>query len=60
MSAAEFLSKATVTVDGAPVSNIVQITMDAGQTTIVYDVPRNGAAPARRVLTVESEAVSIG
>ncbi len=58
MSVTEFLSK--IQLDGKPIDGVVQITADAGQTTIVWDVPKAGAEPARRVLTVESEAVTIG
>ncbi len=58
MSITELLSK--VQLDGKPFDGVVQITVDAGQTTIVWDVPKAGAEPARRVLTVESEAITIG
>lgn len=58
MSVTEFLSK--IKLDGTPIDGVVQITADAGQTTIVWDVPKSGTEPARRVLTVESEAVTIG
>lgn len=58
MTVKDFLGK--VTLDGNPISNVVQITADELQTTIVWDVPRNGAEAARRVITVESEAVEIG
>lgn len=58
MSIAELLNK--IQLDGKPINGVVQITADAGQTTIVWDVPKAGAEPARRVLTVESEAITIG
>ena len=58
MSIAELLNK--IQLDGKPINGVVQIAADAGQTTIVWDVPKAGAEPARRVLTVESEAITIG
>lgn len=58
MSIAELLNK--IQLDGKLINGVVQITADAGQTTIVWDVPKAGAEPARRVLTVESEAITIG
>lgn len=58
MTVKDILSK--VKLDGKQVGNVVQITADELQTTIVWDVPRNGAEAARRVVTVESEAVEIG
>ncbi len=58
MSIAELLNK--IQLDGKLINGVVQITADAGQTTIVLDVPKAGAEPARRVLTVESEAITIG
>ncbi len=58
MTVSEFCSK--VHVDGKLIENVVQIQADALQTTIVWDVPRQDADPVRRILTVESEAVTIG
>ena len=46
-------------IDGAPVRGVVQATIDQEQTTLVYDVPRDGGEPARRVITVETEAVTV-
>lgn len=58
MNVAEFLGK--VCVDGQPVSDVLQVTVDMEKVTIVYERQRDGADPAHRVLTVESEAVTFG
>ena len=58
MTAADFLRN--IRVDGRPIDGeVMQVTLDAEQTTLVYDVPRPGAEPARRVITVETGAISI-
>lgn len=58
MSVTEFLSK--IKLDGKPIDGVVQITADAEKASIWWNVPRDGAEPARRAITVESEAVTIG
>lgn len=49
-----------IKIDGKPVENVVQITVDYENTTVVYDHLREGSDPARRAITVESEAVTFG
>lgn len=58
MNVKELLSK--VCIDGQPVKNVLQVTVDEEKVTVVYEHPRGDAEPAQRVITVESEAVTIG
>lgn len=54
MTAEKFLQE-HICLDGKPVHNVVQIQMDATQTTLVYYV----AGSCRRAVTVETEAITI-
>lgn len=47
-------------IDGEPVGTVLQVQIDAERATVVYERPREGAEPVQRVITVESEAVTIG
>lgn len=58
MNVREFL--ASIRIDGEPVNNVLQVTIDEEKATIAYARPRGGADPAQRVITVESEAVTVG
>lgn len=49
-----------IRIDGEPVGHVLQAQIDHEQVTIVYEKPREGAEPALRTVTVESEAVTIG
>lgn len=46
-------------IDGVLVGNVVQITADEEKVTVIYDQPKTSGETARRVITVESEAVTI-
>ena len=58
MTALEFLEN--IRIDGAPVCGVVQATIDAEKTTLVYDVRKADGETAQRVVTVETEAVTVG
>lgn len=58
MTAKKFL-KGHVRLDGKPVPNVVQVHMDAAQTTLVYDVENADGRKFRRAVTVETEAITI-
>lgn len=49
----------SVRIDGALVGNVVQVTADEEKVTVIYDQPKARGEAARRVITVESEAVTI-
>lgn len=57
MTALELLQR--VHIDGALMGGVQQITIDAEKTTVIYDVAKEGGEAARRVITVETEAISI-
>ena len=42
------------------VRGVVQATIDAEKTTLVYDVRKADSETAQRVVTVETEAVTVG
>lgn len=58
MTALEFLEN--IRIDGAPVRGVVQATIDAEKTTLVYDMRKADGETAQRVVTVETEAVTVG
>lgn len=58
MTATELLQ--SIRIDGTPLCGVVQITLDEEKTTMVYNVKKGGGEMAQRVITVETEAVSIG
>lgn len=58
MTALQFLEN--IRIDGAPVRGVVQATIDAEKTTLVYDVRKADSETAQRVVTVETEAVTVG
>ncbi len=58
MTALQFLEN--IRIDGAPVRGVVQATIDAEKTTLVYDVGKADGETAQRVVTVETEAVTVG
>ena len=58
MTALEFLQN--IRVDGNLVRGVVQATVDAEKTTLIYDVQKPNGETAQRVVTVETEAVSVG
>lgn len=58
MTATEFLQ--SIRIDGTPLCGVVQITIDAEKTTAIYNVEKSGGEMAQRVITVETEAISIG
>lgn len=58
MDVKEFLKK--ISIDGKPVYNALQVTIDEEKTTIIYAHQKEGADPVQRAITVESEAITIG
>lgn len=46
-------------IDGVLLGNAVQVTADEEKVTVIYDQPKACGEIARRVITVESEAVTI-
>ncbi len=58
MTAQELMQ--AVRIDGNPILNVEQITIDGGKTTVVYSVAKESGETAQRVLTVETGAVSFG
>lgn len=57
MNVKEFLK--SLRIDGVLLGNAVQVTADEEKVTVIYDQPKAGGEIARRVITVESEAVTI-
>lgn len=57
MTALEIMQ--TIHIDGSHIPNVEQITMDGEKTTVVYRVEKESGETAQRVLTVETEAVTI-
>lgn len=47
-----------ICIDGIPVENVLQVTIDEEKTTVVYEHPGADGDHAQRVITVESEAVT--
>ena len=47
-------------IDGEHVGTVLQVQIDAERATVVYERQREDAEPVQRVITVESEAVTIG
>ena len=58
MTALQFLEN--IRIDGEQVRGVVQATIDAEKTTLVYDVRKADSETAQRVVTVEMEAVTVG
>ena len=58
MTALQFLEN--IRIDGEQVRGVVQATIDAEKTTLVYDVRKADGEAAQRVVTVETEAVTVG
>lgn len=58
MTALEFLQN--IRIDGNLVRGVVQATVDAEKTALIYDVQKPNGETAQRVVTVETEAVSVG
>ena len=58
MTALELLQ--TLRIDGASPGGVVQATIDAEKTTVIYNVEKANGETAQRVVTVETEAVSVG
>ena len=58
MTALQFLEN--IRIDGAPVRGVVQATIDAEKTTLIYDVQKADGETAQRVVTVETGAVTVG
>ena len=58
MTALQFLEN--IRIDGEQVRGVVQATIDAEKTTLVYDVGKADSETAQRVVTVETEAVTVG
>lgn len=47
-------------IDDKPVGNVLQIQIDMERATVIYEHQKDGCDPVQRVITVESEAVTIG
>lgn len=58
MNVKEMLER--ICIDGKPMNNVLQVTVDDEKTTIVYAHQKGGVDPVQRVITVESEAITIG
>ena len=58
MTALQFLEN--IRIDGEQVRGVVQATIDAEKTTLVSDVRTADSETAQRVVTVETEAVTVG
>jgi hypothetical protein len=58
MTALQFLEN--IRIDGEQVRGVVQATIDAEKTTLIYDVQKADGETAQRVVTVETGAVTVG